>query len=149
MQFRNFQRNLLCSLKTKDIRSPRITTFEVCVPTHIALRMFILHALTSQWHFLTNRNAELVVAPSLWRVNCTEVGDMHRQRIVIWTCSCTILNSQAGVQITRLRFFRGGGGNYICSFSAKIRCFFKVSSFDHLYLLCSRLNCYNHYNYSR
>ena len=46
-----------------------VGTFEVCVPTHAALRIFIMQALASQLHFLTNRNAELAVPPLLWPVN--------------------------------------------------------------------------------
>ena len=41
-----------------NMRISRVKTFEVCVPTRIALRM------TLSWlHFLTNRNAELAVLP--------------------------------------------------------------------------------------
>ncbi len=55
--------------------------FEVCVLTHVALRMFImqvlasqLHFLASQLHFLANRNAELAVPPLFWPVNCIKIG---------------------------------------------------------------------------
>ena len=40
--------------------------FEVCVPTHVALRMFIMQVLASQLHFPANRNAELVVLQLFW-----------------------------------------------------------------------------------
>ena len=49
-------------------------TFEVYVPTHVALRMFIMQVLASQLHFLTNRNAELAIPPLFWLVNCIKIG---------------------------------------------------------------------------
>ncbi len=48
----------------------QVGTFEVCVLTHVALRMFIMQVLASQLHFLANRNAELAVPPLFWPVNC-------------------------------------------------------------------------------
>ena len=44
-------------------RATRDGTFVVCVPTHVALRIFIIHILASQMHFPANRNAELAVPP--------------------------------------------------------------------------------------
>ena len=42
-----------------DIQT-RVRTFEICVLTHDALRMFIMvQILASQLHFLANRNTEL------------------------------------------------------------------------------------------
>ena len=40
-------------------RATHVGTFEVCVLTHNALRMFIMQVLASQLRFLANRNAEL------------------------------------------------------------------------------------------
>ena len=55
-------------------RATRIKTFDVCVPTHVALRMFIMQVLASPLHFLANRNADLTVPPLLWPVNCIKIG---------------------------------------------------------------------------
>ena len=55
-------------------RATRVGTFEVCVPTHVALRRFIIQVLASQLHFMTNRNAGLTVPPLLWPVNCIKIG---------------------------------------------------------------------------
>ena len=46
-------------------RSEPVGASEVCVPAHVALRMFIVLALVGQLSFLANRNAELVVSPLL------------------------------------------------------------------------------------
>ena len=40
-----------------------VGTFEVCVPTHVGFRMFIMQVLASQLHFLSNKNVELAVSP--------------------------------------------------------------------------------------
>ena len=48
--------------------------FEVCVPTYVSLRMFIMQVLASQLHFLANRNAELAIPPLFWPVNCLKIG---------------------------------------------------------------------------
>ena len=50
-------------------RSTRVETFEVCVRTHVALRMVIMQVLTSQLFFLANRNAELAAPLLFWPVN--------------------------------------------------------------------------------
>ena len=52
----------------------RVGTFEVCVPTHVALRILNIKVLASQWHFLADRNAELAVPPLLWPVICIKIG---------------------------------------------------------------------------
>jgi hypothetical protein len=57
-----------------DRRATEVGTFEVCVLTHNALRMFIMQVLASQLHFLANRNAELAVPPLFWPVNCIKIG---------------------------------------------------------------------------
>ena len=44
-------------------RVTRVATFEVCVLTHITLRMFIMQVLANQLPFLANRNAGLAVPP--------------------------------------------------------------------------------------
>ena len=51
-----------------------VGTFEVCVPTHVALRMFIMQVLASQLHFLANRNAGLAIPPLFWAVNCIKIA---------------------------------------------------------------------------
>ena len=53
-----------------------VGTFEVCVPTHFALRMFIMQVLASQLHFQANRNAELAIPPLFWAVN----WQLHKNR---------------------------------------------------------------------
>ena len=55
-------------------RATRVGTSEVCVPTHVALRMFIMRVLASQLHFMTNRNAGLTLPPLLWPFNCIKIG---------------------------------------------------------------------------
>ena len=55
-------------------KATRVRTFEVCVPTHVSLRMFIMQVLASQLPFLGHRNAELAVPPSFWPVNCIKIG---------------------------------------------------------------------------
>ena len=56
-------------------RVTRVGTFEVCVPTHVALRMFIMQVLASQLNFLANKNAELATPPLFWPVNCIKIGE--------------------------------------------------------------------------
>ena len=55
-------------------RATRVGTFEVCVSTHVALRMLIMQVLASQLPFLANRNAEQAVPPLFWPVNCIKIG---------------------------------------------------------------------------
>ena len=55
-------------------KASRVGTFEVCVSTHVSLRMFIMQVLASQLPFLANRNAELAVPPLFWPDNCIKVG---------------------------------------------------------------------------
>ena len=55
-------------------RVTRVGTFEVYVPTHVALRMFIMQVLASQLHFLANRNAGLAIPPLFWPVDCIKIG---------------------------------------------------------------------------
>ena len=55
-------------------KATRVGTFEVCVSTHVSLRMFIMQVLASQLPSLANRNAELAVPPLLWPVNCIKIG---------------------------------------------------------------------------
>ena len=47
-------------IETED-RVTRVGIFEVCLSTHVALRIFIMQVLASQLHFLANRNVELAV----------------------------------------------------------------------------------------
>ena len=44
-----------------DRKATRVRTFEVCVPTHVTLRMFIRQVLASQLPFLDNRNEHIVL----------------------------------------------------------------------------------------
>ena len=56
-------------------KATRVGTSEVCVSTHVSLRMFIIMQVrASQLHFLANRNAELAVPPLFWLVNCIKIG---------------------------------------------------------------------------
>ena len=55
-------------------RVTRVGTFEVCVPTHVALRIFIMQVLASQLLFLANRNAGQAILPLFWPVNCIKIG---------------------------------------------------------------------------
>ena len=55
-------------------KTTRVGTFEVCVSTHVSLRMFIMQVLASQLPFLANRNAELAVPPLFWPDNCIKIG---------------------------------------------------------------------------
>ena len=57
-----------------DRKATRVGTFEVCVSTHVSLRMFIMQVLASQLPFLANRNAELAVPPLFWPDNCIKIG---------------------------------------------------------------------------
>ena len=54
----------------------RVGTFEICVPAHVALRMFIMQVLASQFPFLANRNGELAAPPLFWPINCIKIGGM-------------------------------------------------------------------------
>ena len=51
-----------------------VGTFEVCVPTHVALRIFMMQVLASQLLFLANRNAGQAIPPLCWPVNCIKIG---------------------------------------------------------------------------
>ena len=55
-------------------KATRVGTFEVCVSTHVSLRMFIMQVLASQLPFLANRNAELAVPPLFWPDTCIKIG---------------------------------------------------------------------------
>ena len=55
-------------------KATRVRAFEVCVSTHVSLRMFIMQVLASQLPSLANRNAELAVPPLFWPVNCIKIG---------------------------------------------------------------------------
>ena len=55
-------------------RVTRVGTYEVCVLTQVALRMFIMQVLTSQLHFLANRNAGLAIPSLLWPVICIKIA---------------------------------------------------------------------------
>ena len=75
-------------------RATRVGTFEVCVPTHVALRKFIMRVLVSQLHFLTNRKAGLTV-PLLWPVNCIKIG-VHVEQpsgSTVYSLYCAIISA--------------------------------------------------------
>ena len=55
-------------------KTTRLRTFEVCVPTHVSLPMFIMQVLASQFAFLANRTAEHTVSPLFWPFNCIKIG---------------------------------------------------------------------------
>ena len=55
-------------------KATRVGTFEVCVSTHVSLRMLIMLVLASQLPFLANRNAELAVPPLFWPDKCIKIG---------------------------------------------------------------------------
>ena len=65
-----------CRLHRIEInrKATRVGTFEVCVSTHVSLRMFIMQVLASQLPFLANRNAELAVPPLFWPDTCIKIG---------------------------------------------------------------------------
>ena len=54
----------------------RVGTFDVCVATYVALRMFIMQVMAGQLHFLANSNAgrDGLSAPLLWPDNCIKIG---------------------------------------------------------------------------
>ena len=58
-------------------RATRVETFEVCVPTHAALRMFIIQLLVSELHFVTNRNAEVAYPLLFSPGNCMKIGGLY------------------------------------------------------------------------
>ena len=47
---------------------------KVCVPTHVAFRIFVMQVLASQLLFLASRNAGLAISPLFWPVNCIKIG---------------------------------------------------------------------------
>ena len=73
------------------------------VPTHVALRMFIMQVLASQLHFLANKNAELATPPLFWPVNCIEIGGhvalLSDPTVYSLSCACT------KILISKLRLF--------------------------------------------
>ena len=71
MEFRKSSPNHRIEINRK---ATRVGTFEVCVSTHVSLRMFIMQVLASQLPFLANRNTELAVPPLFWPVSCIKIG---------------------------------------------------------------------------
>ena len=82
-------------------RTTRVGPFEVCVPTHVALRKFIMRVLASQLHFLTNRNAGLTVPPLLWQVDY--MGYMLNSRVVLLFILYTVILGICNLITTFLR----------------------------------------------
>ena len=60
--------------RNRNRRATRVGTFEVCVPTHVALRMFFMWVLASQLHFLANKNAEVAYPLLFSPGNCMKIG---------------------------------------------------------------------------
>ena len=72
---RTFSNFAQCSHRIEiNRKATRVGTFEVCVSTHVSLRIFIMQVLASQLPFLANRNAELAVLPLFWPDNCIKIG---------------------------------------------------------------------------
>ena len=67
-QNRNKQRSYLCLWGLFS---------HACCITHVALHVFIMQVLASQYPFLANRNAELAVPPSFWPANRIKIGWWH------------------------------------------------------------------------
>ena len=87
----------------------RVGTFEVYVPTHAALRMFIMQVLASQLHFLANRNAGLAIPPLFWPVTCIKIGGhvallsgptVHSLHCGL-TFNCVLRNGRSAPQLCR------------------------------------------------
>ena len=55
-------------------KATRVATLEVCVPTHVSLRIFIMQVLASQLVFLDNKNAGQAIPPLFWPDCCTKIG---------------------------------------------------------------------------
>ena len=55
-------------------RVTRVGTCEICVPTHVTLRIFIMQVLASRLLFLANTNAGQAIPPLFWPVNCITIG---------------------------------------------------------------------------
>ena len=78
-------------------KATRVGNFEVCVSTHVSLRMFIMQVLASQLPFLANRNAELAVPPLFWPDNCIKIGGhvVLLSGPTVYTLYCASTNSQS------------------------------------------------------
>ena len=83
-------------------RVTRVGTFEVCVRTHVALRMFIMQVLASQLDFLANKNAELAIPPLFWPVNCIKIGG-HVALLsdpIVYSLYCDSIKKRTSIFIT-------------------------------------------------
>ena len=91
MEFRKSSPNHRIEINRK---ATRVGTFEVCVSTHVSLRMFMMQVLVSQLPFLANRNAELAIPPLFWPVNCTKIGGhvalLSRPTVYTLYCALTV-----------------------------------------------------------
>ena len=56
----------------------------VCVPTQVALHVFVMQVLVSQWHFLTKENSELAFPPLTSPVNCIKIGGSGITELAVW-----------------------------------------------------------------
>ena len=52
----------------------QVGTFEIYIPIHDALHMFIMQVLASQLHFLANRNTGLAIPPLFRPINFIKIG---------------------------------------------------------------------------
>ena len=83
LQVLTTQPHTTCRIETNR-RATRVGIFEFCVPTHVALRMFIMEVLASQLPFLANTSASLPVPLSFWPVNCIKVtGEAGRGHVAL------------------------------------------------------------------
>ena len=89
-------------------KATRVGTFEVCVSTHVSLRIFIMQVLASQLPFLANRNTELAVPPLFWPDNCIKIGGHDRHVAMpsgptVYTLYCAYTFYQSPGSKLRLR----------------------------------------------
>ena len=99
-----------CTEQKINRRVIRVGTFEVCVPTHVALRMFIMQVLASQLHFQANRNAELAIPPLFWPGNCIKIGRpvalLSDPTVYSLYCACCKLIAQTCYQQACCKLFQ-------------------------------------------
>ena len=81
-------------------KATRVGTFEVCVPTHVTLCMFIRQVLASQLPFLANRTlivSEHTVLPLFWPFNCIKIGGhvapLSGPTVYSLYCACSLADT--------------------------------------------------------
>ena len=72
-----------------EFRVTRVGTFEVCVSTHVALRVYILPVLASQLHFLTSietLNSAIIQASQSYesRETCCTAEWLYGSIVILW-----------------------------------------------------------------